>query len=266
MEGFEIAAGSVIGREHVLAGRNNQDASALWSGPDLLAAVVCDGCGGEPSSEVGAHLGCRLTLGALQRHSGELNVDTASDVIAAVGDEILADLGRIADVAGQGTIGPCLLFTIVGAAVTRDTACVFAAGDGVVAVNDAVVVLSSADNAPDYLAYGLTGPETAARLRLVRALPAQSLRSLLIATDGAIDIIAAEGRRSPGSTGEVGPLASFWRDDRFFTNPFLLGRRLRQLNRATEHIDWVRRRVDRTPALLHDDTTLAVIRRKGGVT
>src|SRR4051794_26892607 len=67
---FEVAAGSVPGRDHLgrgnlLAGRNNQDAYA-WSCSEAgLVAVVCDGCGGGRHSEVGAQLGARLLVTAL---------------------------------------------------------------------------------------------------------------------------------------------------------------------------------------------------------
>src|SRR5947209_6012612 len=84
---FEIATGSVTGRDHYHARQNRQDgwwvgrtrlhpsftgsgpSDLLSSGPSVaasdhsaLAAIVCDGCGdpGSPCSEVGASLGARL--------------------------------------------------------------------------------------------------------------------------------------------------------------------------------------------------------------
>src|SRR5262249_52357565 len=67
---FEVAAGSIPGRDHLgrgnlLIGRNNQDAYA-WSCQDEgLVAVVCDGCGSSSHSDIGATLGARRLVTAL---------------------------------------------------------------------------------------------------------------------------------------------------------------------------------------------------------
>ena len=57
---FQLAFATVAGRMHHLSGRNNQDAYAWTQGPGGLIAVVCDGCGSGPHSEVGAQVGARL--------------------------------------------------------------------------------------------------------------------------------------------------------------------------------------------------------------
>jgi len=57
---FDIAAASVIGREHARAGRNNQDALSLLAQGEVLAAVVADGCGSGAHSEVGAQIAQRI--------------------------------------------------------------------------------------------------------------------------------------------------------------------------------------------------------------
>src|SRR5690606_22784578 len=62
---FDIAAASVIGREHARAGRNNQDAFSLLAQGEVLAAVVADGCGSGAHSEVGAQLGARCVAQAV---------------------------------------------------------------------------------------------------------------------------------------------------------------------------------------------------------
>jgi len=51
---FEYASGSIIGRNHVLAGKNNQDAYHISVNERFIAVVVCDGCGSGKHSEVGA--------------------------------------------------------------------------------------------------------------------------------------------------------------------------------------------------------------------
>jgi serine/threonine protein phosphatase PrpC len=62
---LEYAIGSIIGRNHVLAGKNNQDAYRIVSNEKFIIAVVCDGCGSGKHSEVGAKLGARLVINAI---------------------------------------------------------------------------------------------------------------------------------------------------------------------------------------------------------
>src|SRR5579885_3047520 len=58
---FEITSASVLGRDHVAPGKNNQDAVfAAVNAEGSYAGVVCDGCGSSPHSEVGAQLGARM--------------------------------------------------------------------------------------------------------------------------------------------------------------------------------------------------------------
>src|SRR5436309_16027802 len=64
---FDIAACSVTGKDHVLAGRNNQDAYHWACLPHAVMAVVCDGCGSSKYSEVGAQIGARLVIAAMIR-------------------------------------------------------------------------------------------------------------------------------------------------------------------------------------------------------
>ncbi|MBI5202730.1 MAG: protein phosphatase 2C domain-containing protein [Elusimicrobia bacterium] len=49
-----VVAGSATGRAHWLAERPNQDAFRVLSGDWGAVAVVCDGCGSEPMSGIGA--------------------------------------------------------------------------------------------------------------------------------------------------------------------------------------------------------------------
>ena len=42
---FQLAAGSIRGREHLRLERNNQDAYATLRNEQYAIAVVCDGCG-----------------------------------------------------------------------------------------------------------------------------------------------------------------------------------------------------------------------------
>src|SRR5436309_1465707 len=56
---FLLSTASLCGTRHQAQGRNNQDALTFHAEPDLLLAVVADGCSSSPRSEVGAALGAR---------------------------------------------------------------------------------------------------------------------------------------------------------------------------------------------------------------
>lgn len=244
----QLAGASVAGRHHQLAGRNNQDAFAWERGREGLAAVVCDGCGSARHSEVGAQLCARLLARELAA-GVDRGGDPADDGFwRAALDEVLAVLGRLARALGD--VGEQLLCTAVGAVVTREAARAFSIGDGLIVWNGNPTVLGPfAGNAPPYLGYALLGGPPALVLHPPQA--ASELRSIALGTDGAAALLDLAAARFPGSDELVGPIESNWTDDRIFTNPDHLRRRLRRLARD----------VGREPGLLADDATLVVIRR-----
>lgn len=254
---FEVAAGSIVGREHVAAGKNNQDAFCWIQTPEATIAVVSDGCGSAKHSEVGASLGSRLAAEALRKHVHRLAAWPPSCVLEYVRLELLAALRELATAMGGSlaqTLNDYLLFTVVGAVVSDAISFVFTLGDGVVVVNGATDVLSYPGNQPPYVAYGLTGsamPE-AERFQVRRCLPTAELSSILIGSDGVTDLM------------RTGDLSPFWEDARYFRNPAALTRRLTLLNRETQRALWDERRLERHHGLLPDDTTLVAIRRTVG--
>jgi hypothetical protein len=264
---FQFAAGSVTGRDHVFAGRNNQDAFCVWSGPEAVVVVVADGCGSGRFSEVGARLGSRLVVQAILRRM-KPGGQAPDAMLEEVRRDVLRALGSLAGALGDSrshTVSDLLLFTVVGAVVGPALSFVFALGDGVIAVNGDVRVLDSPGNAPAYLAYGLDGSDGGAdapRFTIHCRLPTDALETLLVASDGAADLIAARDLCLPGREETLGPLARLWDEDRHFVNPASLGRRLHVANHAVQHIDWQARSVEREPGLLSDDTTVAIIRRR----
>jgi hypothetical protein len=264
-QAFEVAAGSVLGREHAAAGRNNQDAFCWLSAPGLTLGVVSDGCGSGRHSELGARLGARLAVESLRREAARLALLPAEEVLETVRRALLAELERLARGLGgrlEQVVADYLLFTLVGAAITESDAVVFCLGDGVAALNGRTALLALPDNAPPYLAYALTRPSDAPRFRILWRLPAEQVDSILLGSDGVADLVREEARRLPGRPEPSGPLRQFWEEDRYFRNPAGLTRRLTLLNRPASRIDWERRRVERELGLLPDDTTLVVIRRR----
>jgi hypothetical protein len=241
---FEIAGGSVTGRAHVAAGRNNQDAFCWASDADGLVAVVCDGCSSGPHSEVGAQLGSRLWVQAATRMLSA-NLDVA-DLLAQVGQDVLARLRVLAremstDASSFArTVTDHFLFTIVGVLITAGGATTFSVGDGLVVLNGERTELGPfPNNEPPYLGYALLpsaqdrGTGDRVPFTIHRSIPASDVQSLVLGTDGAIELET-----------------QFWKDERFFKNPDMVRRRLAVLSRSARG------------GLLSDDTTLVVIRRK----
>lgn len=258
---FEIAGGSVAGRAHVAAGRNNQDAFCWASDADGLVAVVCDGCSSGPHSEVGAQIGSRLFAQAANRLLGS-NLEVA-DLLEQVGQDVLARLHVLAremsiDAASfSRTVADHFLFTIVGVLITARGATTFSLGDGLVVINGERTELGPfPNNAPPYLGYALLpdatdrGSSERVSFRIHRSMAASEVQSLVLGTDGAVELETVAERPIQGREEAVGPLSQFWSDDRFFKNADMVRRRLAVLNRGPRG------------GLLSDDTTLVVVRRK----
>ncbi len=257
---FEIAGGSLTGQAHVAAGRNNQDAFAWEVNEGGLVAVVCDGCGSAPHSEVGAQVGARLVAGTCARFLAS-GLDPA-DLLQRVRRDVVQRLREVATGMTAGapddtaalarTVLDYFLFTVVGAVITPRWATTFALGDGLVVLNGERRQLGPfEDNEPPYLGYTLLTRSGSERsFDVHRPVPVDEARSLLLATDGAIDLEALADRAVHGRQEPVGPLSQFWVDDRFFANRDMVRRRLAVASRGPRG------------ALLPDDTTLVVVRRK----
>ncbi|AGC49093.1 hypothetical protein MYSTI_07821 [Myxococcus stipitatus DSM 14675] len=260
---FEVAAGSVVGREHARAGRNNQDAWCVRGSEHGVALVVADGCGSQACSELGAQLGVRgVAQAALTRLAEDGRVDEAG-FLPGLREDVLCLLSELRGELGRDTLGD-FLFTVVGAVVTPSHTLVFSAGDGVWSLNGDVHTLGPfPNNAPPYLAYALIrGDDTSFVTRAL--VPTADVHALLLGTDGVADLAKLGAASLPSSEETVGPLSRFWTEDRYFENPDALRRRLAMLNRESVRADFDARRLVRTPGLLPDDTTMVVLRRRVG--
>lgn len=280
---WEIAAGTVAGRDHVDAGKNNQDAYLTRVQDDLVVAVVCDGCFGGKHSEVGAQLGAQIILRMVHecarflRHLDQRwSVESAAQAMWDQTEKnalnqlrILA--GSVSSMSFSRAVSDYLLFTTVGALITPEETMVFSNGDGMYVLNGTPTRIGPfPGNEPPYLAYALLEPD---RVTVPRAsirfnyqvFPTVDVHSMLIGTDGVLNLEAAAERNIPGSSKLVGPLGQFWTEDRYFANPDAVRRMLTLINRTSVRPDWQTRSIDRQPGLLPDDTTLVAIRRKNGV-
>lgn len=247
---FECASGSMIGRHHVLAGKNNQDAFRVVRQERYIIAVVCDGCGSGKHSEVGAKLGARIVIDAI---ADLLNHDLAisdREFWKAVQTNLLQKLKDFVAISNGDMefVNDYLLFTIVGVLITPNETVTFSMGDGAIAVNGKLNQIPAyPDNAPPYLAYGLYRPD-AVSFEIRDRLPTSEVESILIATDGIDDLIAVE------------TIGQFWQEDRYFKNPDALRRKLAMLNREETKPDWQRRELVKRSGALSDDTTIVVLR------
>ena len=271
-EGIQIQGGSVVGHAHVASGKSNQDAFA-WARSledGHLVAVVADGCGSAPHSGVGAQLGARLLV---QLVLDALREGLAEEVALMVAHErLVVELRHLAEAmsgAPQGTtefarvVLEHFLFTVVGVVVDGRAGLVtpFSLGDGLLVLNGEPHVLGPfANNEPPYLGYQLVDGNRRP-FRRHASLRIEALRSMLLGTDGAVDLmnaehVTADRSSSPvGRLGCVGPLRQFWEEERYFKNPDMVRRRLAVVSKLKGP----------RGSLLADDTTLVVLRRSGAV-
>lgn len=273
---FEVAHGSTRGQTHVHMLRNNQDAFVAIQQPSVTVAVVSDGCGSGAYSEVGAQLGVRL----IARECAIRFADDASDTsieetlqyIRTITLDHIQSLAHGMGGTVREIVDDFFLFTIVGVVVGKRLTFVFGIGDGVYAINGTLYELGPfPDNAPPYLAYGITGSTIATtqpsllQLQAYAVLHTADVRSVIVGTDGVMDMVRAVQKNLPGREDVVGPLSQFWEDDRYFANPFTVGRRLHLMNPSNPKDAAVVKdgaSPTKENGLLPDDTTFVVVRRK----
>jgi serine/threonine protein phosphatase PrpC len=253
---FEYASGSIIGRNHVFAGKNNQDAYRIVANEKFIIAVVCDGCGSGKHSEVGAKLGARLVINAiadLLNQSSDQDLEISKpEFWDSVKINLLQKLKDFVALSSGDLefVNDYLLFTILGSVIISSETVTFSMGDGAIAINGKFTEIPPyADNAPPYLAYGLYKPE-AINFEIRDRLPTSELESLLIATDGISDLVKVED------------IHQFWQEARYFKNPDAIRRKLAMLNREETKPDWNKRELIKRSGVLSDDTSLVVIRKK----
>jgi hypothetical protein len=253
-----LAVASVVGRDHLKLGKNNQDALAHWSHGDLFCAVVADGCGSSAHSETGAQLGARLLCNALALKLGRgERFEHASQVLEELRLEMLARLRPIAlALAGSddprtlaGAVRDHLLFTLVGAVLGPFGTLLFSIGDGALALEapanrtiESLPLGPFAGNEPPYLGYALLHERAHGfadqALRFQIAAQRDTACALALGTDGALELFAGS------------PPVLLLNDPALFNNPDALRRKLWLLAQGKS---------SDAPAL-RDDTTLVLVR------
>lgn len=286
MSTFEIAGGSVLGRDHLLNGKNNQDAFYWIQKENNIVAVVCDGCGSSLYSEVGAQLGARLISNRIMHYLRTADWDRnrlqeVSQLLEKVKFDILAELRVLANGMGNKlpeVVEKYLLFTVVGAAITPSVTFFFNMGDGVALTNGNKLKITGtlAQNTPAYLGYNLVSvlPEIRDKKYLDFQIPlvnstsrefaifsTSDIDSFLIGTDGVEGLEMTAKEKMPGKETLVGGLDQFWSQDRFFKNSDQIRRHLNLTNREVIKPDWESQIINKESGHLRDDTTLIVGRK-----
>ncbi|MDF1502407.1 protein phosphatase 2C domain-containing protein, partial [Roseisolibacter sp. H3M3-2] len=184
--------------------------------------------------------------------------------------EAVASLEGVADAlagarpgARRRAVHDHLLATAVAAVITRERTVVLCAGDGVWGINGELRVIRAEGNAPAYPAYRLLRDAGAASDVVVWDGPTGDVDALLLATDGAAELLGRDAACVPGTDEPVLPPARWHEAGPFFRNPHALGRYLVRLARDDQSIDWGAGAVRRGNGLLRDDTTAVVLRRRG---
>jgi len=278
MEQFEIARGTILGRDHRIIGKNNQDAFNILKSNNMTICLVCDGCGSGKYSEVGAKIGARIIAESILRDSEiykrkSLNAFPLNEKIR---ENVLAQIRVIALSMGGSfseTITDYFLFTVVGAILTPLEAIIFSIGDGVIIINGEEINLSFPDDTPPYLSYELTGSSLLDKnpnyfkFQIHEIIPIGDIRNILIGTDGTADFINKPNKNIPGKKELIGPISQFWQENRYFNNKDMIRRKLALANR--DSVKYLKDNlgnisgVHKENGLLPDDTTMVVIRRKG---
>jgi hypothetical protein len=274
MKGFLVAGGSVPGTNHTKPGQpgwaNNQDAFAWNKDEDRLVAVLCDGCSSTPHAEVGAKIGAKLISQVIFDDLSNKSWGSWSDRIAVsftwvdryIPERLLAYAQELSGIHGdyEQVVLDYFLFTVMGVVMTPDQTVVFSLGDGVYAVNGEVTQIEAYEgNAPPYLGYAcMHSFKFPGKLKFeIRAsMETKDVNSILIGSDGVVDLQDAAELPIPGREEKVGPLSQFWTDDKFVQNPDAIRRRLAMMNVERVEDGSIKR------GLLPDDTTLIVIKRE----
>ena len=279
MHEFQYAAGSVIGRDHRVAGKNNQDALCVSTGDTCDIVLVADGCSAGTHSEVGAQAGVQMVSRTIRRHvelysaAGipHTSFGASGPFWEGVRLDVLRQLHGLAQMMGQRlstALNTYCLFTIVGALLTKERASFFSVGDGIIIVNGEMTRIGPfPNNEPPYLAYGLVPTSlerdspALLRLQVHREESVESVDSFLIGTDGVGDLHKVSLQKVPNKDELVGPLSQFWSEDRYFKNRDMLRRRLTIANRDVTRASWDERELVIEHGLLPDDTTIVTGRR-----
>ena len=204
-EKIHIAVGGAAGNDHKNphgpGATNYQDsASLIFNGEIPIGAVICDGCGSMPHSEIGAQFASKRLAELI---SGDLADNGCVDLekvctqfIAMV--EQAAMLYKTGNEAIEKVIAEYFLFTVLLAYEQNGEIVIAGCGDGMYMADDEIFVIEPPlKNAPPYLSYRLIpsqycGQADILTIREIARIPISSVRkSVIIGSDGLIELARA---------------------------------------------------------------------------
>jgi len=275
--GFQISAGSIIGRDHMDIPQNNQDAYRYLVTDNLIIAIICDGCGDRKdtvASELGASLGANLLAHTIISHAKKMGFNYSDlrredcehpGFWERVRQDVLAKIRVIALDIGESfseVIQSYFLFTTIGVLITPRWSIFFSIGDGLIVINGEFRQIGPfAENKPPYIAYALsdTGSQNQAfRFTLQSVLPTDKIENFLLGSDGSVELSTLATHKMPDGS-EIGPLSQFWENEGYFKNPDMIRRRLKLIN--SDVVKITSGVVTKRRPLLSDDTTIVVGKR-----
>lgn len=190
---IRVRAAQIIGRSHLLSGRNCQDALKTGSleirGQKMFYGVICDGCSSGESSEVGAKLAATFLgrqIEVLLKQRTPLNKIPPVLHKRMLGflKGLLGKISFDSPSSRNDFISDNFLFTILGFIYTDDEAIIFVQGDGVWIVNDEVTIRDE-NNTPNYIAYSLL-PFRPSEFEVNR-FPGKLISRIAIASDALVE-------------------------------------------------------------------------------
>jgi serine/threonine protein phosphatase PrpC len=204
-----LSKATAPGSVHINAGQpgktNNQDALATATFDRGFVAVVCDGCGSQPLSGIGADFGAHAIKRTLLKHlahtkASELDWSKVTEDLTKIlrtEAEMYAENSTLQ--AFELAVVERFLFTSVVLIVDGERAYVVAFGDGVVIIDDEDIVLEPPIlNAPPYMGYLLL-QKTAYHdddkkehlaFKTIREMPCADIqKGIIIGTDGLTDLL-----------------------------------------------------------------------------
>lgn len=261
---FRVDAGSVIGRLHVDKHMNNQDSHAILYNDDFIIAVISDGCSGAPRSEVGSYLTAHYVARSI---AAKLPIpDDIDKMMEEVRLDTSSFLRNIASQLSHSMISlqDALLATALGFVVTPKLSFFFSIGDGCFYLNgDEISLNNEHASKPDMVVYQAINPalldEGVRHPFAVYAFLTDTIRTMVVASDGLHNLLQAEGQTWPGNIHrKITPLDEFVK---LAIQPQLWGIG-KTVYRAQydRNLDVATQTVEKSPLL--DDTTIIALGRK----
>lgn len=271
---FEIAAGSSVGRDHIKFRKNNQDAFCFHQSDEIIVALIADGCGSQPFSEVGSHMGIKLLKDIILNRfckTSDRNILVIDPklFLQKCQNELESKIALLGNYDDNFLIKH-YSFTIMGLIITKEMTYTFSFGDGIYGINKKISNIGPYPNdMPPYIVYNCICPfrtkkidESLLHFELQAVTETSNIENIFIGTDGIDYLIDAQNQRIPGRENLIGPIDQFWIDDIYFKNPYAIQKKLFSINNSMVKIDWENHLKKNENGPLKDDTTLIVIRKK----